>query len=293
MLRSEFEVEQAEAAKTIAQDQTRAGVLAGDRVQMARQRQSDAGAAGQRHQGTSEEITMTATAQETDPATSDADAKPADLWTLRLYVAGQTPKSLAAFANLKRICEEHLKGRYRIEVIDLLETPQLATDDQILAIPTLVRKLPEPVRKIIGDLSNTERVLVGLDLLPLTIRRSPWHKKKSGKAARRTKRSPAKPAETAVRPALVRDRHDAALPPRHRQHQKICEEHLQGRYDLEVIDLYQQPQLAQGRADHRRADADQEAAAAVAPHHRRHVEERAGAGRAGPAGELMTGSAAN
>ncbi len=87
-------------------------------------------------------------------------------WDLRLYVAGQTPRSLAAFANLKQICEEHLAGQYRIEVIDLLENPQLGRGDQILAIPTLVRKLPEPVKKIIGDLSNTERVLVGLDLRP-------------------------------------------------------------------------------------------------------------------------------
>jgi circadian clock protein KaiB len=86
------------------------------------------------------------------------------VWDLRLYVAGQTPKSLLAFANLKKICEEHLAGRYRIEVIDLLKYPQLAKGDQILALPTLVRKLPQPVRKIIGDLSNTERVLVGLDL---------------------------------------------------------------------------------------------------------------------------------
>ncbi len=85
-------------------------------------------------------------------------------WELRLYVAGQTPKSLAAFANLKKICEEHLAGEYQIEVIDLLKNPQLASGDQILAIPTLVRKLPEPIRKIIGDLSNTERVLVGLDI---------------------------------------------------------------------------------------------------------------------------------
>ena len=88
------------------------------------------------------------------------------LWDLRLYVAGQTPKSLLAFANLHRICEEHLKGRYRIEVIDLLETPQLAKGHQIVAVPTLVRNLPTPLRKIIGDLSNTERVLVGLDLRP-------------------------------------------------------------------------------------------------------------------------------
>ena len=83
---------------------------------------------------------------------------------LRLYVAGQTPKSVAAFANLKKICDEHLPGQYEIEVIDLLKQPQLAAGDQILAIPTLVRKLPQPVKKIIGDLSNTERVLVGLDL---------------------------------------------------------------------------------------------------------------------------------
>ncbi len=89
------------------------------------------------------------------------------LWELKLYVAGQTPKSLAAFANLKAICDEHLKGCYAIEVIDLLVNPQLAKGDQIIAIPTLVRKLPVPIRKIIGDLSNTERVLVGLDLRPL------------------------------------------------------------------------------------------------------------------------------
>jgi circadian clock protein KaiB len=88
------------------------------------------------------------------------------VWDLRLYVAGQTPKSLTAFANLKRICDEHLSGNYQIEVVDLLKNPQLAKGDQILALPTLVRKLPEPVRKIIGDLSNTERVLVGLDLRP-------------------------------------------------------------------------------------------------------------------------------
>ena len=87
-------------------------------------------------------------------------------WHLRLYVAGQTPKSIAAFANLKKMCEEHLKGRYTIEVVDLLENPKLAKGDQILAIPTLVRKLPPPLRKIIGDLSNTERVLVGLNLYP-------------------------------------------------------------------------------------------------------------------------------
>jgi len=85
-------------------------------------------------------------------------------WNLRLYVAGQTPRSITAFQNLKNICEEYLKGKYHIEVIDLMENPTLARGDQILAIPTLVRKLPQPIRKIIGDLSNTERVLVGLDI---------------------------------------------------------------------------------------------------------------------------------
>jgi circadian clock protein KaiB len=87
-----------------------------------------------------------------------------EAYRLRLYVAGQTPKSVLAFSNLKQICEEHLQGRYEIEIVDLLQNPQLARGDQILAVPTLVRRLPEPIKKIIGDLSNTERVLVGLDL---------------------------------------------------------------------------------------------------------------------------------
>ena len=90
----------------------------------------------------------------------------ADKWELRLYVAGTAPKSLAAFANLKKVCEEHLHGRYEIEVVDLLINPQLAAGDQIVAIPTLVRKLPEPLRKIVGDLRDTERLLVGLQLRP-------------------------------------------------------------------------------------------------------------------------------
>lgn len=89
-----------------------------------------------------------------------------NFWNLRLYVAGQTPKSQAAFANLKKLCDEHLSGKCNIEVIDLVKNPRLAAGDQILAIPTLVRKLPEPIRKIIGDLSDTEKVLVGLDILP-------------------------------------------------------------------------------------------------------------------------------
>ena len=99
--------------------------------------------------------------QETNPEPGDG------VYILRLYVAGQSRKSLAAFANLKTICEEHLAGRYKIEVIDLLVSPQLAKGDQILAIPTLVRQSPPPLKKIIGDLSNTEKVLVGLDLRPV------------------------------------------------------------------------------------------------------------------------------
>ncbi|HEX6267357.1 MAG TPA: circadian clock KaiB family protein [Burkholderiales bacterium] len=89
-------------------------------------------------------------------------------WELRLYTAGQTPKSLAAIRNLKKVCEEHLAGRYEIEIVDLLKNPRLAKDDQIVAIPTLVRKLPDPMRKIIGDLSDTERALVGLQLKQLS-----------------------------------------------------------------------------------------------------------------------------
>lgn len=101
------------------------------------------------------------------PATPASDARPiGEEQILRLYIAGQTPRSIKAFANLKKLCEEHLPGKYRIEVIDLIQNPQLAAGDQILAVPTLVRRLPEPVRKIIGDLSNTDRVLVGLDVRP-------------------------------------------------------------------------------------------------------------------------------
>jgi len=104
----------------------------------------------------------TSTAKKTK---SKAAKSKADIWELRLYVAGQTPKSVTAFANLKKLCEEHLPGKYKIEVVDLLKNPQLAAGDQILAIPTLVRKLPQPIRKIVGDLSNTEKTLVGLNLI--------------------------------------------------------------------------------------------------------------------------------
>ena len=106
---------------------------------------------------------MTRQPQSNGQAVQTEEAKQ---WRLRLYVAGQTPKSVMAFANLKRLCEEHLAGEFEIEVIDLIENPRLAKDDQIVAIPTLVRKLPEPIRKIIGDLSDTERTLIGLQLRP-------------------------------------------------------------------------------------------------------------------------------
>ena len=114
---------------------------------------------------------QTPTRKSRRPATSNghpsqAASDAANRWNLRLYVAGQTPRSLTAFRNLKDICEEYLKGQYHIEVIDLMENPTLARGDQILAVPTLVRELPQPIRKIIGDLSNTERVLVGLDIQP-------------------------------------------------------------------------------------------------------------------------------
>jgi circadian clock protein KaiB len=99
-----------------------------------------------------------------DPGATEPAAQ--DTFLLRLYVAGQTPKSLTAFANLRKMCETHLAGRYEIEVIDLIERPQLARGDEIIAVPTLVRKLPEPIKKLIGDLSDTERVLVGLQLTP-------------------------------------------------------------------------------------------------------------------------------
>ncbi len=101
------------------------------------------------------------------PSKRGPDRAATDFFELRLYVAGQTSRSLAALANLEKICQEHLQGRYRIEVVDLLKQPQLARGDQIIAVPTLVRKLPEPIRKLVGDLSNTESALVGLDLRPM------------------------------------------------------------------------------------------------------------------------------
>lgn len=111
------------------------------------------------------------TTQPPDPKGPSASDEPEESWDLKLYVAGPTPRAVRALENLKKLCEEHLAGKYHIEIIDLLENPQLATGDQIVAVPTLVRRLPVPVRKIIGDLSNTEKVLVGLDLRPRSVRK--------------------------------------------------------------------------------------------------------------------------
>jgi circadian clock protein KaiB len=108
---------------------------------------------------------MKAKKENSDVTIKKEKSKTKDMWVLRLYVAGQTPKAITAFTNLKRICENQLNGKYSIEVIDLLKNPHLANEFQIVALPTLIRKLPVPVRKIIGDLSDTERVLIGLDLL--------------------------------------------------------------------------------------------------------------------------------
>jgi circadian clock protein KaiB len=116
-----------------------------------------------RKSGASKKVSVRATAPR---RTSQAGNATVTEWNLRLYVAGQTPKSLTAFANLKRLCEDYLPGRYRIEVIDLVKSPQLAQGDQIVALPTLIRKLPTPIKRVIGDLSNLDRVLVGMDLGP-------------------------------------------------------------------------------------------------------------------------------
>jgi circadian clock protein KaiB len=107
--------------------------------------------------------------EKTKKITPLATAEFGDEWRLRLYVAGQTPKSLTAFANLRRLCEERLKGRYRIEVVDLLKHPELAQRDQIVALPTLVRRLPEPIKRIVGDLSNSQKVVVGMDLEKMSL----------------------------------------------------------------------------------------------------------------------------
>ena len=153
-LRAQLEAETLELSNEIA---------AGERRERQLEQDREAIAAARRGAGVSEDGQGTVTSMTDTGATETAAG---EKFLLRLYVAGQTPKSLTAFANLRKICETHLAGRYEIEVIDLLERPQLARGDEIIAVPTLVRKLPEPITKLIGDLSDTERVLVGLQLMP-------------------------------------------------------------------------------------------------------------------------------
>ncbi len=167
-LRTSFEAEKDELERAIAREKLHQEILAEETQEMARTRKADELPPQRGYVSKDQERRPQMTGEAKTKAPRKTKTKNVEeRWQLRLYVAGQTPKSIAAFANLKKICEEHLEGKYEIEVIDLLVNPQLAKGDQILAVPTLVRKLPEPVKKIIGDLSNTERVLVGLDIKPL------------------------------------------------------------------------------------------------------------------------------
>ena len=180
---------------------------------------------------------------------------PDEVWELRLYVAGHTPKSIKAFDNLKKICDEHLKGKYHIEVIDLLKNPQLAKGDQIVAVPTLVRKLPEPIKKIIGDLSNTLRVLVGLDLRPKTRGNGVISNQAAGEPMKNTKAKDStaefekKLKERGKEKYLLR-LYVAGMTTKSKQAiqsvKQICEEHLKDRCELEVIDVFRNPVLAKG-----------------------------------------------
>ena len=164
-LQADMAAEEAELQRLATQEELRQTRRQRDRVAMAQMRQADAtvAACNVRRQCTYRKAAMSNTLGTVGDLQQES-ADQTESWNMRLYIAGQTPKSLRALANLKQICEKHLAGKYHIEIIDLLENPQLASTDQILAIPTLIRKLPEPMRKIIGDLSNVERVLVGLDL---------------------------------------------------------------------------------------------------------------------------------
>ena len=209
-----------------------------------------------------------------------------DRWQLRLYVAGQTPKSITALANLKQTLRDALAGRYEIEVIDLLKNPKLAAGDQILAIPTLVRKTAhahqEDHRRPFQRNSRAGRPRPATRLkiatcdppLDTLILMSTKHiTKRTTAQAALEKAAAAKPAERYVLRLYI-----AGLTPRStlaiQNIRKICEEHLEGRYDLQVVDIYQQPGAGRGRADHRRPDAGQETAAAPAPVHRRHEQHR-------------------
>ena len=155
------------------------------------------------------------------------------MWELKLYVAGKTPKSVTALKNLKKYCKEYLEGKYKIEVIDLLQKPQLAEGDQIFAVPTLVRKVPEPMRKIIGDLSNEEKVLVGLNIVPVK------NNMKTKEMSSYYERASSEEAPTVALKLFV----TGASPNSARavaNLKNICEKYL-GKYDLEIIDVYQQP----------------------------------------------------
>lgn len=181
-------------------------------------------------------------------ATSD-HSRPPERWVLRLYVAGQTERCRLALANLQRICETHLPGRYAIEVVDLREHPSLAAGDQIVAIPTLVRKLPQPLKNIVGNLADEHRVLVGLNLIPVEASTSDPPTPQTADV------SPpqAEPSDLAAPPLLphyLLRLYIAGVSPRSslavENLRKLCEEHLLGHCTLEVIDIYQQPLLAEG-----------------------------------------------
>ena len=159
-LQAKFEYEQEEIQRAIGNAETRVILIEREKTDLASARKADVRPSpGKRARKQGRQMKKSIN-------DFPDEEQPLEKWNLRLYVAGQTPKSIKAFDNLKKLCEEHLPGRYTIEVVDLTVNPQLAKGDQILALPTLVRKLPPPIRKIIGDLSNTERVLVGLDLRP-------------------------------------------------------------------------------------------------------------------------------
>ena len=160
---------------------------------------------------------------------------PKEIWELRLYIAGQTPKSVLALKNITKYCREHLEGKYTIEIVDLLVNPRLAEGDQIFAIPTLVRKFPEPLRKIIGDLSNEEKVLVGLNIRPAVVKKIQLMKKKNMPVIFSDSK-------------LVLQLYVSGMSPKSMEAieniNKICSELLEDSFQLEIIDLYKHPEVA-------------------------------------------------